>query len=121
MKTCRTMSCNELNIVIRDNKEDMSVMDRAISGDRNMIKKETEKISKYKHLAIVIKYMPNLNKKSIPVIIHVIGTISKSFRKYLNNTPGKRNPKELQKTSILDTANVHWKVLMKVQKFYRTQ
>jgi hypothetical protein len=115
------MPCNEPNVIIRDNKEDMSVMDRTISGDRNVIRKETEKISKYKHLAIVIKYMQNLNKKSIPVIIQVIRTSSKSFRKYLNNTPGKRNPKELQKTSILDTAHLLWKALMKVQKFYHTK
>ena len=47
-----------------------------------------------------------LNENSIPVIIQVIVTISKSFRKYLNNTTEKRNPKELQKTSLLDTANV---------------
>jgi len=112
------MLCNELNIIIRDNKEDIFVMDRSISGDRNVIKKENEKISKYKHLAIVINCMQNLNEKSVPVIIQVNGTISKSFRKYLNNTARKRNPKELQKTSILDTQKVLWKVLMKIQKFY---
>ena len=39
--------------------------------------------------------MQNLNGKSIPVIIQIIGTTIKSFRKYLNNKPGKRNPKEL--------------------------
>jgi hypothetical protein len=37
------MSCNELNIVIRGNKEDMSVMDRAIPGDRSVIKKKLKR------------------------------------------------------------------------------
>ena len=38
------MPYDEPNNIIRDNKEDMSVTDKATSGDRNMIKKETEKI-----------------------------------------------------------------------------
>jgi hypothetical protein len=37
----------------------------------------------------------------IPVITGATGTISKSFRKYLNNTLGKHEIKELQKTAIL--------------------
>jgi hypothetical protein len=65
--------------------------------------------------------MQNLNVKSVSVIIQVIGTIPKSFRQFLNNTSGKRNLKELQKTSILDTAKVLWKVLMKVRKFHHTK
>jgi hypothetical protein len=42
----------------------------------------------------------------------IIITISKSFRKYLSNTPGKHKNKELQKTAILGTAHILWKVLM---------
>lgn len=45
------MPCNEPNIIIRDNEEDMSDMDRTISGDRNVIKEETKKLPKYKHRA----------------------------------------------------------------------
>jgi ribosomal protein L34E len=33
----------------------------------------------------------------IPVIIEATGTISKSLRQYLSNTPGKQGIKELQK------------------------
>jgi hypothetical protein len=57
------MPYNEPNIIIHDNKKDMSYMDRTISGDRNVIKEGTEKLSKHKHRAIVIKYMKNLNEK----------------------------------------------------------
>jgi hypothetical protein len=49
---------------------------------------------------------------SIPVIIGTTGTISKSFRKYLSNVPGKHEIKELQKTAILGTAHTLRKVLM---------
>ena len=36
--------------------------------------------------------------KVIPVVIGATGTISKSFRKYVSNIPGKHEVKELQKT-----------------------
>jgi hypothetical protein len=46
-----------------------------------MIKKEDEKILKYKDLTIEIQRMWNVNTKVIPVIAGASGTISKSFRK----------------------------------------
>jgi len=48
----------------------------------------------------------------IPVIIGATGTISKSFRKYMNNIPGKHEVKELQKAVMLGTAHILRKVLM---------
>jgi hypothetical protein len=43
--------------------------------------------------------MWNVNTNVIPVITGETGTISKSFRKYLSNVPGKHEIKELQKTA----------------------
>jgi len=86
--------------------------DVAISGDRHVIKREAEKILKYKDLTIEIQRMWNVKTKVIPAIKGATGTISKSFRKYLSNTPGKYEVKELQKTAILGTAHILWKVLM---------
>jgi hypothetical protein len=48
----------------------------------------------------------------ISVIIGATGTVSKSFRKYLSNVPGKHEIKEIQKTAILGTAHVLRNVLM---------
>ena len=73
-----------------------------------MIKKEAEKILKYKDLTIEIQCMWNV----IPVIIGVTRTISKSFRKYVSNKPGKHEIKELQKTAIMCTAHILQNVLM---------
>jgi hypothetical protein len=83
----------------------------AISGDRNVIKKEAEKILKYRDLTIEIQSMWNVKTKVIPLIIGATGTISKSFRKYVSNIPGNREVKELQKTAILGTAHILQKVL----------
>ena len=43
------------------------LIDVAISGDRNVIKKEAEKILKYKDLTIEIQRMWNVRTKVIPV------------------------------------------------------
>jgi len=84
----------------------------AISGDRNVIKKEAEKILKYKDLTIEIQGMWKVKTWVIPVIIGATGTISKSFLKYISNIPGNHEVKELQKTAILGTAHILWKVLI---------
>jgi RNase P/RNase MRP subunit POP5 len=55
--------------------------------------------------------MWNVETKVTPVIIGVTGTISKSFRKYMSNIPGKHEVKQLQKTAILGTAHILRKVL----------
>jgi len=88
------------------------LIDVAISGDRNVIKKEAKKILKYQDLTIEIQPMWNVKTKAIPVIIGATGTISKSFRKYVSNISGKHEVKELQKTAILGTAHILRKVLM---------
>jgi hypothetical protein len=58
-------------------------IDVAISGDRNVIKKEAEKILKYKDLITEIQRMWNVKAKVIPVILGATGTVRKSHRLYL--------------------------------------
>jgi len=77
-----------------------------------VIKKEAEKILKYKNLTTEIQRMWSVKTKVIPVIIGATGSISKLFGKYVNNIPGKREVKELQKTAILGTAHILRKALM---------
>jgi hypothetical protein len=106
VQTDRTIPNNKPDIIIRENENRTCILiDVVISGDKNVIKKEAEKILKYKDLTIEIQRM------WIPVIIGATGTISKSFRKYLSNIPGNHEVKELQKTAILGTAHILRKVL----------
>ena len=110
VQTERTIPNNKSDIIIRDNeKRTCMLIDVAISGDRNVIKKEAEKILKYKDLTIEIQW--NVKTKVIPVIIGATGTISKLFRKYVSNIQGKCEVKELQKTAILGTTHILRKVL----------
>jgi hypothetical protein len=47
----------------------------------------------------------NAKAEMIPIITGVIETISKSFRKYLSNIPGK-HIKQLQTTAVLGNAHI---------------
>ena len=55
--------------------------------------------------------MWNVKTRMIPVINGATGNISKSFRKYVSNTPGNHEVRKLQKTAILGTAHILRKVL----------
>ena len=78
VQTDRTIANNKPDIRIRDiEKGTCMLIDAAISGDRNVIKKEAEKILKYRDLTIEIQRMWNVKTKVIPVIIGATGTISK--------------------------------------------
>jgi hypothetical protein len=51
VQTDRTIANNKPDIIIRDNEEGTCMLiDVTISGDRNVIKKEAEKILKYKDI-----------------------------------------------------------------------
>jgi len=64
-----------------------------------VIQEEAEEILKYKDLTVKIERMWNRNTKVLPVIKGTFRTISKSFRKYPNNIPGKHKRKKPQKTA----------------------
>jgi hypothetical protein len=63
------------------------LIDVVVPGGRNVIKKEAEKILKYKDLTIEIQRMWNVKTQVTPVITGATGTISKSFRKHLSSVP----------------------------------
>jgi hypothetical protein len=71
------------------------LIDVAIPGDRNVIKKGAEKILKYEDLIMEIKRMWNVKATVVPVIIGATGTISESLTQYLSNIPGRHELKEL--------------------------
>ena len=58
MQNDRTIPSNRPDIIIHDIKKGTCrLIDVAIFGDRNVIKKEAEKILKYKDLIIEIQHM----------------------------------------------------------------
>jgi len=75
VQTDRTIPNNKPDIIRDNEKGTCMLIDVANSGDRNVIKKEAEKILKHKDLTIEIQRMWNVKTKVIPVIIGVTGTI----------------------------------------------
>jgi hypothetical protein len=76
VQTNRTIPNNKTYFIIHDNEKGMCVLiDAAMSGDRNVIKKEAEKILIYKDLLIESQHMWNVKAKVIPVIIGATGAI----------------------------------------------
>jgi hypothetical protein len=105
----RIIPSNKSDIIICVNEKGSCLpIDIAISEDRSMIKKEAEKILKYKDLTTEIQCMLNVKTKAI----RATGTISKSFSKYLSNILRKHEIKELQKTTIFRTAHTLLIVLL---------
>ena len=88
VQTDRTIRNNKPDIIIRDNnKGTCMLIDVAVPGDRNVVKREAEKILDYKDLIIEIQRMWNVKAKVIPVITGATGTISKLLRQYMRNIP----------------------------------
>ena len=64
VQTDRTIPNNKPDIIIRGNEKGTCMLiDVAISGERNVIKKEVEKILKYKDLTTEIQRMWNVKNK----------------------------------------------------------
>ena len=113
MQTDRTILNNKPYIIICDNEiGTCTLIDVVTTGNRNVVRKEAEKILKCKHRTIEIQSVWNVKTNVIPVIIGATGTTSKSFRKYLSNITGIHEIKELQKTAILGKAHILHKGLM---------
>jgi len=100
VQTDRTIPNNKPDIIIRVNEKGTCMLiDVAISVEWNVIKKEAEKIIKYKDLTIETQHMWNVKTEVIPVIIGATGTISKSFRKYMSNIPENMKSRKSRKQS----------------------
>jgi len=98
VRSDRTIPNNKPDIIIRDDKQGTRrLINAAIPGERNVIKKEVEKILKYKDVLIEIQRTWNVKAKTIPVIAGATGTVAKSLKQYLSNIPGEHKIKELLK------------------------
>jgi hypothetical protein len=66
-----------VDFIIRGNEKGTCMLTDEISEDRNVVKKESEKILKYEDLTIEIQRMWDVKTNMTPVIIGAIGTTSK--------------------------------------------
>jgi hypothetical protein len=110
--TEKEVIANRPDIIKKNKKEEtITLINVAIPADRNVVQKEAEKKLKYKTLCIEMQRMWNLKCTIIPVIIGATGIVTRNLRKNLEFVPEKYSIDSLQKTAILGTSHIIWKVL----------
>ena len=83
------------------------LIDVACVMDRNVLKKEKEKVEKYVDLTIELQRVWGTTIKMIPLIFGALGTISNNLSSHMASLPIKDlNVRQLQKTVILRTATI---------------
>ena len=102
MKTDRTNPNNNLDIIIHDNDKGTGMLiDTVISGDRDQEK--CQEILKYKDLTMHVKYKNQSDtSNNRGTWNHQPKIIQKLTEQHTRN----RQNQELQKTAILDTADI---------------
>jgi glutamyl-tRNA reductase len=87
------------------------LIDIAIPDDSDINTKETEKLSKYKDLEIEVSRMGKVRTKIVPIINGALDTITKELDQELQLPPHHPLATELQKITLMCTANIIRKVL----------
>ena len=82
--TYREVTANRPDIILKNKKEKTcTLIDVAITEDRNVVQKEAEKKLKYKNLSLEIQRMWNLKCTNVRVIIGATGIVTRSLKKNL--------------------------------------
>ena len=112
IRTDKTIKANRPDIVVKNKNEKTTLLlDVSIPNDKNTAVKIFEKISKYKDLEIEITRSWNTSTKTIPIIIGALGLMNRSAINYIKTLPGNINIDEIQKITLLGTANILRKAL----------
>ena len=83
--TDKKVKCNRPDITIHDTKKRECIfVDVSVPVCINVLRKEAEKITKYRDLEIEVQKCWNLRKtKTIPIVIGALGTVCKGITEYL--------------------------------------
>ena len=107
--TGKKVGCNRPDITVHEMIERECVfVDVSIPVYNNVIKKEAEKITKYRDLEIEVQKCWNLQKvRTIPVVIGALGTVSKGLTEYMKELVPNISMCTVQKTTLLVTAHIY--------------
>ena len=104
--TDKNVKSNRPDITIHDRKNRKCLfIDVSVPACYNVVRKEAEKIVKYRDLEIETQKSWNLTKiRTIPVVIGALGTVCTGFGAYLKAISPKIEDKIIQKIALLGTA-----------------
>ena len=87
--TDRTIQASRPDTVLHNTKEKTCLLfNIAIPDDSKFNTKETEKLSRYKHLRIEVSRMWKARSKTVSLVIAELGTIKKGLEQNLQLSPG---------------------------------
>ena len=99
-------------ILVEKKAKSCVIIDCTIPGDCRKREKEIEKIEKYQNLKRKLKRIWSLKKvEVVPVVVGVLGCISKGFSRWMDTLGIKLNVGMVQKSVLLRTARILRKVL----------
>ena len=106
--TDKKVKCNRPDITIHDTeKRECIFVDMAVPVCVNVIRKEAEKITKYRDLEIEVQKCWNLRKvRTVPIVIGALGTVSKGILDYTKILSKNIRFCTMQKTALLGTAHI---------------
>ena len=110
--THREVTTNRPDVIIKNKEEKThTLIHVAIPASKNVMQKEAKQKLKYTNLDKEVQQMWNLKCMIIPVITGATGIVTRRLRKNLEDIQGKHLMDSLQKTAILGTSHIIWKVL----------
>ena len=106
--TDKKVKCNRPDITIHNKKNrECYLVDVSIPVCNNVLRKEAEKITKYRDLEIEIQKCWNLRKiKTIPIIVGALGTVCEGILEYIHLLSPNAEFRTIQKTALLGTAHI---------------
>ena len=108
IQTDQQLNHNRPDIVIHDKeKNETKIIDVSCPFDGRLIEREEEKREKYEDLRREVAKLWNVRKVVIiPIIIGALGTLSKNFKRYVEQLEMGQMTSLLQKTCVLGTAKI---------------
>ena len=106
--TDKKLNCNRPDITIHNTKaRECIFVDVAIPVCANVIKKEAEKITKYRNLEIEVQKCWNLSRvHTIPIVVGALGTVSTTILENVKLLSPNIKFSIIQKTALLGTAHI---------------
>ena len=98
-------------MVVDKRKGKWTLVDFSVPMDKNVVKKEDEKVEKYLQLAQEIRKMHKVNTEIIPVVIGALGTVPKRLPRYLKALGIPDVIGSMQTTVLLGTTRILKNVL----------
>ena len=110
--TTKKMEHNRPDVVVVDRtKKHWILVDFAVPWDKNVVRKEEEKITNYSPLAREVRRMHGVSTKIIPIVVGALGVVSKNLPGYLRDLQVPDVLGGIQTSAVIGTTIILLKVL----------